>query len=108
LPLDFDAKTQRYWVSPSWAMPPTKLTEDEAFALIGLATEFGRNKELPFYDAAYNAAAKLERTLPKSLRRGLRLNAQEIKIKPVRLSEERAWTASVYRQLVAALSRRRP
>jgi predicted DNA-binding transcriptional regulator YafY len=88
-------------------MPPAKLTDDEAFALIGLATEFGRNKELPFYDAAYNAAVKLERTLPKSLRRGLRRNTPLIKVRPGRLTEELAGTAGVYRQLVAAISRRR-
>src|SRR5256885_13634239 len=86
LPLEYDARTERYYVSPSWAMPPAKLTDDEAFALIGLATEFGRNKELPFYDAAHNAAVKLERTLPKSLRRGLRRNAETIRIRPGRLT----------------------
>src|SRR4051812_15951327 len=72
LPLEYDANTERYYVSPSWAMPPAKLTADEALALIALATEFGRNRELPFCDAAYNAAVKLEKTLPRTLRHGLR------------------------------------
>jgi predicted DNA-binding transcriptional regulator YafY len=107
LPLEYDAKTDRYYAAESWRLPPTKLTDDEAFALIGLATEFGRNKELPFYDAAYNGAVKLERTLPKSLRGGLRRNTQTIKIKPVRLSAERTGTASAYRQLIDAISHRR-
>jgi predicted DNA-binding transcriptional regulator YafY len=107
LPLEYDAKTERYYVSPSWAMPPSKLTDDEAFALIGLATEFGRNKALPFYDAAHNGAVKLERTLPKSLRRGLCRKTQVITIRPGSLTEELGSKASVYQQLVAAISLRR-
>lgn len=107
MPLEFDAKTDRYYAAKSWRLPPSKLTEEEAFALIGLATEFGRNKELPFYDAAYNGAAKLEQTLPKSLRRGLRLRTQTVRIRPGRISEELPETANAYRQLVAAISQRR-
>jgi predicted DNA-binding transcriptional regulator YafY len=107
LPLDYDAKTERYYVSPRWAMPPSKLTEEEAFALIGLATEFGRNKELPFYDAAHNAAVKLERMLPASLRRGLRRKTQAIRIRPGKLTEKLGSKASVYQQLVTAISQRR-
>jgi hypothetical protein len=71
LPLDYGAKTARYCASPSWSMPPAKLTSDEALALIDLATEYGRNRKLPFYDAAYNGAVKLEKTLPRSLRQSV-------------------------------------
>src|SRR6476659_8890205 len=107
LPLEYDGKTERYYVSPSWAMPPAKLTEDEAFALIGLATEFGRNKGLPFYDAAHNGAVKLERTLPKTLRRGLRRHSETTKITPGTLTAKLSEQAGVYQQLVTAISRRR-
>src|SRR5215211_5564202 len=105
LPLEYDAKTERYYVSSSWAMPPTKLTEDEALALISLATEFGRNQELPFYDIAYNAAVKLEKTLPRTLRQGLRRKIPAIKIRPSRLSRL-VGKSTIYRQLVAAISDR--
>src|SRR4051812_18830606 len=106
LPLEYDGKTERYYVSPSWAMPPAKLTDDEAFALIGLATEFGRNKRLPFYDAAHNGAVKLERTLPKSLRRGLRRHSEILQIRPGTLTGKLTEKASVYQQLITAISRR--
>jgi predicted DNA-binding transcriptional regulator YafY len=105
LPLEYDAKTERYYVSSSWAMPPSKLTSDEALALIALATEFGRNQELPFFDAAYNAAVKLEKTLPRTLRQGLRRSAPVIKIRPGRLSRL-VDKASMYRRLVDAVAQR--
>lgn len=106
LPLEYDAKTKRYYAAKSWRLPPSKLTSDEALAVVALATEFGRYRGLPFYDSAYNAAVKLERQLPKQLRRGLQRKAQAIKIRPNQkgyLSE----TGSVYRQLVAAVEDRR-
>jgi proteasome accessory factor B len=83
LPLEFDAKTERYYVS----------------------SEFGRNQELPFYDVAYNAAVKLEKTLPRTLRQGLRRRAPAIKIRPGRLSRL-VGKASLYRQLVDAIAQR--
>jgi predicted DNA-binding transcriptional regulator YafY len=106
LPLEYDAKTDRYYAAASWRLPPSKLTSDEALAVVALATEFGRYRELPFYDSAYNAAAKLEKQLPKQLRRGLQRKAQAIKIRPNQkgyLSR----TGPVYRQLVAAVEHRR-
>ena len=56
VPLEFDPKTERYFMSSRAGVPPAQLTEEEAFALVGLATEFGRNHGLPFYEAAHNAA----------------------------------------------------
>jgi proteasome accessory factor B len=106
LPLEYDAKTKRYYAAKSWRLPPTKLTSDEALAVIALATEFGRYRELPFYDAAYNAAVKLEQQLPKQLRRGLQRQAQAIKIRPNQKGYLQG-AAAVYRQLVAAIETRR-
>ena len=106
LPLEYDAKTERYYAAKSWRLPPSKLTSDEALAVVALATEFGRYRGLPFYDSAYNAAVKLERQLPKQLRRGLQRKAQAIKIRP----NQRGYlsgTGSTYRQLVAAVEDRR-
>ena len=87
-------------------MPPVRLTAEESLALLGLATEFGRNKKLPFYDAAYNAAVKIERTLPRALRQGLKPKARAIEIQSVQLSML-AGKASVFQQLVAAIAERR-
>ncbi len=106
MPLEYDPRTERYYVSPSWAMPPVQLTSDEAFALIGLATEFGRNRDLPFHDAAYDAAVKLEKTLPKALRQAVRREVRGIKVQPGRLSKL-VEKAGVYRQLVNAIAHRR-
>lgn len=106
LPLEFDAKSERYYAAKSWRLPPSKLSSDELLAVVCLATEFGRNRSLPFYDAAYTAAVKLERQLPKPLRRGFQRKAQAIKIRP----SQRSYlgrTSSVYRQLVAAVEQRR-
>ena len=65
VPFEFDAKAHRYCVQQSSLIPPAQFTADEALALVALATEFGRNQGLPFYDAADNAALKLERSLPR-------------------------------------------
>ena len=56
VPLEFDSKAQRYFVASSLLMPPAQFTAEEALALIALATEFGRNRGLPFYEPAYNAS----------------------------------------------------
>ncbi len=106
MPLEYDPQTERYYVSPTWAMPPTQLTPEEAFALIGLATEFGRNRNLPFHDAAYDAAIKLQKTLPKALQQTVRRAVRAIKVQPGTPSKL-ADKANYYRQLVEAIARRR-
>lgn len=105
MPLEYDPESERYYVSPTWAMPPTRLTPEEAFALIGLATEFVRSRDVQFYDAAYDAAVKLERTLPKALRQTVRRETRGVRVQSRPLSALDGH-ASVYRQLVEAIARR--
>src|ERR1043165_3378007 len=64
VPLEFDPKAKRYFVTAGSLMPSAQFTQEEALALVALAKEFGRNRSIPFYDAAHNAAVKIERSLP--------------------------------------------
>jgi predicted DNA-binding transcriptional regulator YafY len=104
-PLEYDPKTERY-SSASWLLPPVQLTAEESLTLFSLAREFGGNKKLPFYDAALNAAVKIEQTLPKRLRQSLAPIARNIEIQPVELSKLDG-KASVFKQLIDAIVQRR-
>jgi predicted DNA-binding transcriptional regulator YafY len=105
LPIEFDEETKRY-SARGWALPPVQLTPDEALALFGLATEFGWRKKLPFYDAAYNAARKIEQTLSKQLRRSVASIARVIDIHSVELNR-RVGTKTIFSQLIDAIVKRR-
>ncbi len=106
VPLEFDAKANRYFIQSATLLPPTDFTAEEALALVALATEAGRNQGLPFYDAAYNAAMKLQRGLPPALQQRVRRAARSITIRPNRpgylVGKE-----GIYQQLVAAVEKRR-
>src|SRR5262249_25274011 len=86
LPLKYDSETDRYSAS-GWLLPPTQLTTEESRALSGLALEFGYRKKLPFYDAAFNASQKIERGLPKSIRREVARIVCFIDVHSVELNE---------------------
>ena len=105
LPLNYDSKTERYSAG-GWLLPPVQLTAEEALTISGLAREFGRNKKLPFFDAAFNAAQKIEQTLPKSLRKTVAPIARAIEIHSVELSRLEG-KASMFRQLIDAVIQRR-
>jgi predicted DNA-binding transcriptional regulator YafY len=104
LPIEFDPKTKRY-SARGWALPPVQLTAEESLALFGLANEFGGQKKLPFYDAAYNAARKIEQTLPKRLRRSVASIGRAIEIQSVELNKRVGETTS-FRQLIEAIANR--
>lgn len=106
MPLEFDVNAQRYYLLSNSLTPPVQLTAEEALALVTLATEFGRNQALPFFDAADNATLKLERSLPASLQRGVRRTSRVIKIRPTRPGRL-VGKANIYQQLVAAIEKRR-
>ncbi|HEX5471438.1 MAG TPA: WYL domain-containing protein [Lacipirellulaceae bacterium] len=106
VPLEFDPKAQRYYVQSTALLPPTEFTLEEALALISLAAELGRNQVLPFYDAAYNGALKLQQSLSATLQQGVRRSVRSISIRPNRpafLTDK----AGIYHQLVAAVAKRR-
>ncbi len=87
-------------------MSRVQFTPEEALALVALATELGRNQALPFYDAAYDAALKVERSLPAEVQQGVRRVARAISIRPTRPGHL-AGKAHTYQQLVAAIENRR-
>ncbi len=105
LPIDYDPITHRY-SARGWALPPVHLTEEESLALFGLANEFGGQNKLPCYDAAYNAARKIEQTLPRRLRRSVASIARAIEIHSVELNK-RVGKSAVFRQLIEAIVNRR-
>lgn len=105
LPLTYDPKTERY-AAGGWLLPPVQLTADEAFALLGLAQEYGYRKKLPFYEAASNAARKIERTLPASVRRSVHRQSAPIEIEGVELNH-RVGKSGAFRQLIEAIAGKR-
>src|SRR5687768_9101144 len=81
VPLEFDPDDRRFSIPATFFLPPTNFTAQEALSLIALAAEMGRNHGLPFFDAAYNAALKLETNLPIPLQQQLRRVKRAIKIR---------------------------
>jgi predicted DNA-binding transcriptional regulator YafY len=106
VPLEFNAKAQRYFIRSTSLVPPTEFNAEEALTLVALATELGRNQGLPFYDAAYNAALKLQHSLPAPLQQGVRRIVRAITIRPTRPGYLTG-KAGIYQQLVAAIEKRR-
>jgi len=106
VPVKFDRKAQRFHIPGASYLPPTDFTAEEALSLLALAAEHGRKPRLPLYEAAFSAAAKLEASLPTSLRNELRGTTRAIKI---RLNQASHLTgkASIHHQLVSAIEKRR-
>lgn len=68
IPLFYDSKQQRYWLSAHSLLPPTNLTLAETLSLLILAQNAGVEGEgIPFQDAARDAALKLQSNLPSHL-----------------------------------------
>lgn len=87
-------------------LPDTNLTTIEALALVVLASEFGGEKQVPFYEAAQDAAHKIESSLPASLRDDIAKLKTSIKLVPqgvADLSDKEV----IYRQLLAARASRK-
>jgi len=92
-------------LASGWALPPIQLTDDEALALICLADEFGSRRKLPCYDAAYNAARKIEKTLSNQMRRAVTSIARAIEIQPAQLNIG-VGKSPVFRQVINAIKNR--
>jgi predicted DNA-binding transcriptional regulator YafY len=105
LPLEYDSKTDRYSAS-RWLLPPTQLTAEELRALSGLAIEFGLKNKLPFHDSAFNAVQKVERTLPKALRKSVARIVRFIDIQSADLNPL-AGKVKYFQQLIEATVQRR-
>ncbi len=107
VPLLFDDVNNIYRIPGTYFLPPTNFTTEEALAVIVLCYEMGSDSRLPFYEAAQNAALKLEASLPARIREQLReiSTAVQIKLTPGNRLEGQM---PVYRQLLASIAARRP
>ena len=107
VPLLFDDDQNVYRIPGTYFLPPTNFTTGEALAVIVLCYEMGSDRRLPFYEAAQNAALKLEASLPGRVREQLQelSTAVQINLEP---SNPLAGQTPVYRQLLAAIAQRRP
>lgn len=106
LNLIYDDQQQGYVLPQTYFLPPTNFTPNEALTLIVLCHEMGARRQLPFYEAARSAAAKLENSLPARLRDELRrvAGAVHIKLEPTNPLEDHQ---DNYRALVKAIGERR-
>lgn len=106
VPLLFDDELGKYRIPGTYFLPPTNFTTEEALAVIVLCYEMGSDSRLPFYEAAQNAALKLEGSLPARVREQLREISTAVQIKMVpgnRLKGQQP----IYRQMLAAIAARR-
>jgi len=71
IPFFYDAGAGGYQMHPTGLLPPINLGLDEAMALVLLASELGRTGQLPLFQPARDAAAKIETSLPLALRASL-------------------------------------
>ncbi len=107
VPLLFDDDHNAYRIPGTYYLPPTNFTTEEALAVIVLCYEMGQNRRLPFYEAAQNAALKLEASLPGRIREHLQelTSAVQIKLEP---ANPLFGKSPVYQQLLAAIAAHRP
>lgn len=106
VPLLFDDEARVYRIPGTYYLPPTNFTAEEALAMIVLCYELGADSRLPFYEAAQNAALKLECSLPPRVREHLREITSAVHIK-LDAGNPLAGQKSIYRQLLAAIAARR-
>lgn len=106
MPLQFDHKTQRFSIPGASFLPPTDFTAEETLSLLALATEMGRNEALPFYEAAYTAALKLEANLPAPLRQEFGQMTRAVKIRLHQIGRL-AGKSEIYQALMTAIETRR-
>ncbi len=106
VPLLFDDERGVYRIPGTYFLPPTNFTAEEALAVVVLCHELGKNRRLPFYEAAATAALKLESSLPPRVREvlGAAADAVQINFQPANPLEGRT---PVYRQLLSAIAERR-
>jgi proteasome accessory factor B len=107
VPLLFDDDNNVYRIPGTYYLPPTNFTTEEALAVIVLCYEMGSDSRLPFYEAAQNAALKLEASLPGRVREQLQEISAAVQIKTVP-GNPLEGQMPVYRQLLAAIATRRP
>ncbi len=107
VPLLFDDDNNVYRIPGTYYLPPTNFTTEEALAMIVLCHELGTNSRLPFYQAARNAALKLEASLPGRIREQLQEISSAVQI-TTGPGNPLDGQLPVYQQLLSAIASRRP
>src|SRR4051794_34224086 len=106
VPIEFDSKAERYYLAGEPGIPASDFTPDEAVKIVALANEFGRRRQLPFYDAAYDAARKIEPRFSASVQQTVRKLASAIRIRPSQLTHFNEKHAA-FNVLLASIQQRR-
>jgi len=82
IPFFYDRETGGYQIHPTGFLPPINLNLDEALSLVLMASELGRKGRLPLLEAARDAAAKIEASLPLAMRAAIGQIAPSISVRP--------------------------
>jgi len=106
IPVVRDRSRGGYRISECFFLPPTSLSVGEALAMVLLAREYGGRSGIPCQQAALRAAAKIEGSLPESLRRDLAPLADAVRLKPPRVADLTG-RHDVYDHMLAAASQQR-
>ncbi len=104
VPVLFDDDDGCYRIEQNYFLPPTTFTAEETLAMLLVCYEMGSGR-VPFYDAARQAAIKVEACLPARLREQVRdvTAAVQIRLTP---SNPLTGIEPVYRQLLHCAAQR--
>ncbi len=105
LPVAFDRQNDRYTIPSTSSLPATNLTAAEALSLIILAQQVGGKQHIPFYEAASEAAHKLECNLPPGLREEVQTLNGSIQIMSDGVGDLEH-KKTIYQQLIDSRARR--
>lgn len=106
VPVEFDARTQRYSIQSGNFGPPSDLTAEEAFSIWALANSLGAQSKSVIHNAASTAVPKLLRQLPRKVKQDFRDLLKAISFQPQAVSPMAIKTA-VYKSIVEAIKKRR-
>jgi proteasome accessory factor B len=107
IPFFYDRESHRYQIHPTGLMPPINLSLDEALALVLMASELGQAGRLPLFQPARDAAAKIEASLPLSVRAALGSLAPHMAVRPGPTARHNA-LQDAYKTVQRAIVRREP
>jgi proteasome accessory factor B len=107
IPFYYDRETRCYQIHRTGLMPPINLGLDEALALVLMASELGQAGRLPLFQPARDAAAKIEASLPLSIRAALGSLAPHMAVRPGPTARHNA-LQDIYKTVQRAIVRREP
>lgn len=103
VPVEYDDERQLYRLPTTYFLAPTKLTPDEAMAVIILCHELGAEDRLPFLADARSAAVKIENMFPENLRERMQAVAHAVSIR-LAFTNPMHGQRSNYQALIEAIS----